>query len=155
MTMTDLGLVYKDHILDKARELVDTERAVQQDASDTSVWWVKGSQGSKYRCQILQPYDPDADPDEAPTTAQLSAQNDKADIPLLSCTCPNGMNRGGRPTCYHTAAVLLMLGDMEAGREPAVMTDPNPLNEDFVGDDGVQALRDQGYTDDEIAFLRG
>lgn len=29
-------------------------------------------------------------------------------VPGITCTCPNGQNRAGRPTCYHSAAVLLV-----------------------------------------------
>jgi hypothetical protein len=27
-------------------------------------------------------------------------------VPWATCSCPNGTARGGRPSCYHTAAVL-------------------------------------------------
>ena len=29
-------------------------------------------------------------------------------VPWALCTCPNGEARGGRPSCYHTAAVLAL-----------------------------------------------
>jgi hypothetical protein len=28
------------------------------------------------------------------------------DVPWAVCSCPNGEKRGGRPSCYHSAAVL-------------------------------------------------
>lgn len=40
-------------------------------------------------------------------------------IPGVTCTCPNGANRSGRPTCYHSAAALVKhLG----GKHPKVVT---------------------------------
>jgi hypothetical protein len=66
------------------------------------------------------------------------------------------MNRGGRPQCYHTAAVLLLLEEGKADEAPT-MTDPSPLNEDFTGGGGdaeIERLRAAGYSDTEIEFLR-
>lgn len=28
-------------------------------------------------------------------------------VPGVTCSCPNGSNRSGRPTCYHSAAALV------------------------------------------------
>jgi uncharacterized Zn finger protein len=41
-------------------------------------------------------------------------------VPWAVCTCPNGSARGGRPSCYHTAAALaLVLGyDLSHLNEP-------------------------------------
>lgn len=40
-------------------------------------------------------------------------------VPGVTCTCPNGSNRSGRPTCYHSAAALVKhLG----GKHPKVIT---------------------------------
>ncbi len=30
------------------------------------------------------------------------------EVPWYTCTCPNGAARGGRPSCYHTAAVAAL-----------------------------------------------
>lgn len=30
-------------------------------------------------------------------------------LPFVRCDCPNGENRTGRPTCYHSAAVIILL----------------------------------------------
>ena len=39
--------------------------------------------------------------------------------PGVTCTCPNGANRAGRPTCYHSLAALIgFLG----GKHPKVQT---------------------------------
>jgi len=34
---------------------------------------------------------------------------DDLKVPWPTCTCPNGTNRTNRPTCYHSAAVLMKL----------------------------------------------
>lgn len=39
-------------------------------------------------------------------------------VPGVTCSCPNGSNRAGRPTCYHSAAALVkFLG----GKHPKVI----------------------------------
>lgn len=162
----NIAEVYSDGVLAKAEALRRNVQAVQRDAEDESVWWVKGSGGSKYRVQVILATDEEAlermvameeqraTYNNEPVRTVEQIREDLDSLPLLSCTCPNGRNRGGRPTCYHTAAVMLILLDGEAGEHP-VMSDPNPYNEDFVGDDArVAELRAQGYTDTEIEFLR-
>lgn len=137
-----LASVYSDKVLSKAELLAANKVAVQRDAEDESVWWVKGSGGSKYRVQVLTNFE------------DKEIEQGLDILPLVSCSCPNGQNRGGRPSCYHSASVLIVLENRTAD-EHDVMEDPNPLNEDFVGDDErVAELRAQGYTDTEIEFLR-
>jgi len=141
--------IYKPATLAKARKLLSNEYAVQRDAEDESVWWAKGSTGSKYRVQLLTGVTPE-ESIERDLAGDTSSTPDGF-VPLLSCTCPNGMNRGGRPQCYHTAAVLLML---EEGKEPHIMENPDPVDEAFVQDDEIARLKAEGYTDTEIEFLR-
>ena len=156
--------IYTDATLAKARTLLTNEYAVQQDAEDESVYWAKGSAGSKYRVQVIRPVSAD-DESTMSMNADLEASGvrygDYVDgkrvipgddaIPFVSCTCPNGLNRGGRPSCYHTAAVLLML---EEGTEPHIMESADPLDEAFIRDDEIARLKAEGYTDAEIEFLR-
>ncbi len=33
--------------------------------------------------------------------------------PGVTCNCPNGSNRAGRPTCYHSASVLMVHTKMD------------------------------------------
>jgi uncharacterized Zn finger protein len=42
-------------------------------------------------------------------------------VPWATCSCPNGTARGGRPSCYHTAAVLAeVIGkDLSGYEKPA------------------------------------
>ena len=148
--------VYSEATIHKAESLVANEYAVQRDAEDSSIWWVKGSGGNKYRVQVIEEFDEDqvTDGKLRPGTAQFEeGQEPSTGLAWLICSCPNGMNRGGRPKCYHTCAVLLILERGKADERP-VMEDPNPLNEDFIPNSKDQALRDQGYSDDEIEFLR-
>lgn len=42
------------------------------------------------------------------------------DVPWPTCTCPNGTNRANRPTCYHSAAVLMKVLDMDLEQFPYV-----------------------------------
>ncbi|QGZ16795.1 hypothetical protein PBI_DEWDROP_148 [Microbacterium phage Dewdrop] len=160
--MGSLEEVYKDTTLRKAEKLRSSVHAIQRDAEDESVWWCKGSTGSKYRVQVIDPGDTiDINPDLEASGVRVGDVVDgkrvivpEADgMPFLSCTCPNGMNRGGRPQCYHTAAVLLILRDGTQEQHP-VMTDPSPVNEDFLDDETAKALKSQGFTDTEIEFLR-
>lgn len=124
--------VFTESTVKKAQGLLRKERMVQKDVQDDSIWWVKGSGGSKYRVQSLR--------------------DEHGEHLAFSCTCPNGLNRGGAPSCYHTAAVHIIL---EEGRQDEfpVMEDPSPVNEDFTGGASIQSLRDQGFTDEEIEFL--
>lgn len=68
--------------IDKARQLIKDKR-VEEFKED---WWtVRGSEA--YTVQIIpNPYN---------------------GVPWTTCTCPNGQNRSSRPTCYHSAAVLM------------------------------------------------
>lgn len=161
-TMDD---VYKPNTLAKGRQLKDHPHAVQRDAEDASIWWVKGSTGSKYRVQVIDPGDEDEMSRRVLVEQQRDAlsgntyrteeqvRRDLEGLPLVSCTCPNGQNRGGRPNCYHSAAVLLILEDGTQLDHP-VMENTDPIDEDFVDDETAQALKSQGFTDAEIEFLR-
>lgn len=93
---------YNDKVLIKARRLV-AQGKVEQDEQAPNVYWVQGS--TRYRVQVAEPVlDDDGQPiDEG--------------FEWLSCTCPNGSARGGRPNCYHTAAVLLTRRDAERTTE--------------------------------------
>lgn len=161
----ELEDVYKDHTIKKGDSLRRNLHAVQRDAEDPLLWWVKGSGGTKYRVQVIQPGPSDD------TMVHLTDEMERngvrigdmldgkyvvhpADgLPFVSCTCPNGMNRGGRPQCYHSAAVLIILRDGTQDEHP-VMESTDPLDENFVDDDTAAALKSQGFTDDEIEFLR-
>ena len=37
-------------------------------------------------------------------------QRDHDGLPEMICSCINGRKRGGKPSCYHSAAALMMLG---------------------------------------------
>lgn len=157
--------IYKDTTIRKAEKLRSSVHAVQRDAEDETVWWCKGSTGSKYRVQVLQI----TSEEELERRVQIEQERDAhsgvavrssefiragfEQVPLMSCTCPNGMNRGGRPQCYHTAAVLLILRDGTQDQHP-VMENTDPINEDFLEGVDVDSLRAQGFTDTEIEFLR-
>lgn len=157
--------IYKDTTIRKAEKLRSSVHAVQRDAEDETVWWCKGSTGSKYRVQVLQILDEEELQRRAEIEQVREAQTsfstrtidqikeDFTRVPLMSCTCPNGMNRGGRPQCYHTAAVLLILREGTQDQHP-VMENTDPINEDFLEGVDVDSLKAQGFTDTEIEFLR-
>ncbi|AWN07819.1 hypothetical protein HOT31_gp149 [Microbacterium phage Hendrix] len=137
--------LYSDATIRKGDKLRSNKLAVQVDAEDANVWWVKGSNGTKYRVQqvVIQ----DTEEETRQEFADLAPE-----LPYLTCSCPNGQNRA-RPQCYHTAAVMHIILDGTQAEYP-VMSDPDPLNEDFLDDDTARSLKDQGFSDDEIAFLR-
>lgn len=39
-------------------------------------------------------------------------------LPGVTCTCPNGSSRAGRPTCYHAAAALMLYTGVDLERFP-------------------------------------
>lgn len=85
--------LYSDAVLEKAEELVRAGDAIERDEMYDSVYWVQGSQpGSVYRVQVIE-------------------ESDEDGIPFVMCGCPNGTRLGGRPTCYHSAAVLLGMSE--------------------------------------------
>jgi hypothetical protein len=43
--------------------------------------------------------------------------------PWLTCDCPNGLARGGRPSCYHTAAVMMLI----LGTDLTTITEPKKV----------------------------
>lgn len=40
------------------------------------------------------------------------------EVPWATCNCPNGEARGGRPSCYHTAAVLALVTGRDISNTP-------------------------------------
>lgn len=85
----DTGIRWSSESIRKAEDLVLLGR-VHRDADAPEVFFVEGSQ--IYRVQT--------DGEE-----------------YITCTCPNGM-RKGRPHCYHTAAVLIMIRDEQESERP-------------------------------------
>lgn len=81
---------YSTYVLDKARDLVE-RGGVHLDDQHDDVWWVEGSNGARYRVQVIP-----------------------SDLGLwITCSCPNGRAQGARPSCYHTAAVTAYLEQEE------------------------------------------
>lgn len=78
------GVLWSAESIRKAERLVADEK-VHQDAEHDDVFFVEGSQ--TYRVQ---------------TDGHT----------WLSCSCPNGQ-RTSRPSCYHSAAVLMIIADRE------------------------------------------
>ncbi len=74
------GVRWSAESIHKAEELISDEK-VTHDPEAEQVYWVEGSQ--RYRVQ---------------TDGKT----------WLTCTCPNGQ-RTSRPTCYHSASVLMMI----------------------------------------------
>lgn len=73
---------FSDDVLWKARYAAYHGR-VTRDSQHDNIFWVERSTGGKYyRVQLSDGFE--------------------------TCTCPNGMNLGSTPLCYHVAAALLM-----------------------------------------------
>lgn len=89
--------LYSDEVLWKAWLLIKGNH-VEVDESSQNSWIVMGS----------QPY------------VVRKVESEGLQVPWVTCTCPNGDARGGRPNCYHTAAVLsIILGiDLSGTPEP-------------------------------------
>lgn len=81
---------YSQPILIKAHRIKDL---VKPDPEHPGIFKAPGSGGTMYRLQVTESGGPTGD----------------VDLPFVTCSCPNGMARGGRPSCYHSAAVLLYL----------------------------------------------
>ena len=82
---------YTEDTYHKGRHLLEDGKVTPDDEAE-GIWWVQGNGKKPYRVGLIS-YE---------------------DQPSLTCTCPNGRNRGGLPSCYHTAAVALL------GRETVV-----------------------------------
>lgn len=76
--------LYSRDSLDKAFKLVKAKRVIP--TGREGLYNVEGS--DLYVCTIIELED--------------------SKTPGITCTCPNGSNRSGRPTCYHSAAVLMV-----------------------------------------------
>lgn len=84
---------YSNVTLIKANRLIKQERVEQV---DELLFKVKGSQ--EYQVHLVPlGHDEDGFP------------IDNGGMPFVTCSCPNGSARGGRPNCYHSAAVLIHL----------------------------------------------
>lgn len=87
----DFEDLYSAETLWKARLLLESKRVEEINPRQYSV------EGS-------QPYVVDVMPDAG------------MPVPWAVCSCPNGTARGGRPSCYHTAAVLALLLGIDLSR---------------------------------------
>lgn len=83
--------LYSPDSLDKAFKLIRNNKV--KDAGRPGLYQVEGS--DLYVCAIVEIPD--------------------SKVPGVTCTCPNGSNRTGRPTCYHSAAVLMVHTDTSPG----------------------------------------
>lgn len=91
--MTSLTEHYSDSILTKANRLIAQGKVERVDATTFAV------AGSKtYRVNRIEL---GVDEDGKPI--------DDDGMPYVTCDCPNGLARGGRPNCYHSAAVIIAL----------------------------------------------
>ena len=74
----------------KARKALQDDK-VARDVAVRSIWSVGGSvPGTRYRVQ--------SDVDEVTLRGSW-----------ITCTCPHGLNTGGRAHCYHAAAVVILI----------------------------------------------
>ena len=129
---------YSGPVLSKARGLINQDR-VHQDPEATDVFSVRGS--TRYRVQVIEEFDEDA---VVKKTPEQIAQA----IPFVSCSCPNGNAKGGRPTCYHSAAVILtlMLQQPEQEPEQSFVQGGDPHHAEPAG-------TGEGLSDEEVAWL--
>lgn len=90
--------IYSYVVLDKARDLLRGDRVqkIKDREGGGSTWEVIGSE--LYIDTIHAPME-------------------GMPIPWVECTCPNGGARGGRPTCYHSAAVLMRALKLDDGAD--------------------------------------
>lgn len=80
----DIDELYSSESLGKAFKLVRSSKV--ESAGRPGLYQVHGSE--LYVCTVIE--------------------LEGSKTPGITCTCPNGSNRSGRPTCYHTAAVLMV-----------------------------------------------
>lgn len=85
---------------DKGTFLVEGGLIRQDEDNDLLFWVTNEREDTTYRVQLIPPPDLDL-----------------IDIPWMSCDCPNGQHLGGRPRCYHTAAVFQLLLEEWAERQ--------------------------------------
>jgi hypothetical protein len=87
---------FSEAVRTRARTLLADPDRVEADEQHRNIWYVRGSDGeTRYRVQC--------DFDQAFRT-----------LSWITCTCPHGLNVGaGETACYHAAAVLMLIRDME------------------------------------------
>lgn len=92
-TTANMDELYSIESLTKAIDLVHAKR-ITQVVDREDLYEVSG--GELYVCHIID--------------------LEGSTVPGITCTCANGQNRAGRPTCYHSAGVLLvhMKTDLDA-----------------------------------------
>lgn len=78
--------LYSEETLWKAKLLIEANR-VEKLKNSAGAWSVEGSQ--HYLVHQLESGD--------------------MPVPWLTCSCPNGEARGGRPSCYHCCAVHMLI----------------------------------------------
>lgn len=122
--------IYSPAVLKRGRKLIEDERIHRSTNENRFV--VRGSE--EYTVAVVpQPTDEDGEPV-------------KTDLPWVVCSCPNGMARGGRPNCYHSAAVLLML--LDEVDEQLARIDPDGLDPKLVERSSMALLIEHGFSGD-------
>lgn len=88
-TDADLDELYSHESLVKAVKLIKNNKI--RDAGRAGLFDVHGS--DLYVCNIVE-------------------LEGSTGLPAVTCTCPNGSHRAGRPTCYHSAAAIMVYTGM-------------------------------------------
>lgn len=84
---------YSPPIIAKAHKIY-RDGLVARDPERSEVWWCRGSGGGSYRLTVVQ---------------LAPEEGEEQELPYVVCSCPNGTKRGGQPSCYHSAAVIIAL----------------------------------------------
>lgn len=78
----------------------DGQPKLLRDTAFPGIWWVTPSSGETRRYRVQT--------DWTPEQQRLS---------YVTCTCPHGMAKGGGTSrCYHVAAVLMSMVEIEQGK---------------------------------------
>lgn len=97
----DLNRLVPDDEVEVQRAPWEDERSFDELYGAESIWKARSlildgrveKVGDHYVVQGSQPY-------------RVNILEGDQDVPWAVCSCPNGEKRGGRPSCYHSAAVL-------------------------------------------------
>jgi hypothetical protein len=127
MNIDTLGL--SENSVKRGERLVASGR-VKRDEEYPTIWWVTSE-----RADQTDPYRVQADVDES------------GNFSWVTCTCQHGLRSGGgRATCYHVAAALLLA---EAERAKSALDEADEAEhldstDDVYSEERIESMREHG-----------
>lgn len=96
-----------EHSREEQAPAWDDQRGFWELWSEESIWKAKLLLDSERVQPLRTPNGWTVEGSELYTVRKLGSE-EVLEVPWYTCNCPNGSARGGRPSCYHTAAVAAL-----------------------------------------------